>query len=91
MSTVNALAAAATASSGRCPTDGGVRLGNAFGIDEVMVNDDPNSHEFDWVTARHNFSVVKAFRKLRDTFEKNRKICSRCQPDDHPYCYEFRD
>ncbi len=57
----------------------------------MMVNDNQNSHEFDWVTARHNFSVAKAFREPRDTFEKNRKTCPRCRPDDHPYRDEFRD
>ena len=37
------------------------------------MNDNPDSHDFDWVTARDRCSVPKEFRKLMEFVEENYK------------------
>ena len=53
------------------------------------MNDNPDSHDFDWVTARDRCDVPKEFHKLMEFVEENYKARKRCLPDNHPYRYDF--
>ena len=53
------------------------------------MNDNPESHEFDWITARDRCSLPKEFHHLMEFVDENCKARKRCTPDHHPYDYEF--
>ena len=53
------------------------------------MRDNPESHDFDWVTARDLCSLPKEFHRLKELVEENYKTRKRCMPPRHPYAYTF--
>ena len=53
------------------------------------MSDNPDSHEFDWVTARDRCSLPKEFHGLKELVEENCKSRNRCAPAHHPYNYNY--
>ena len=55
------------------------------------MSNKPDSHNFDWVSARDTCSLPKEFHRLRELVQENCKVRNRCRQDNDPCEYTFRE
>ena len=53
------------------------------------MNDNPNSHDFDWVTARLQCSIPHDFERLRLLVKERRRVRNLSLPKEVPVKLEF--